>query len=39
SFYSERAIPYIIPIERSIDIDNEIDFILAELVMKKYGFE
>lgn len=39
SFCSERAIPYIIPIERSIDIDNEIDFILAEPVMKKYGFE
>ncbi len=39
SFYCSKIIPYMMPIERSIDIDNEIDFILAELVIKKYGFE
>jgi CMP-N-acetylneuraminic acid synthetase len=31
--------PYIMPIERSVDIDNEIDFMLAELLVKKYGLE
>jgi len=36
SFYCPKTVPYIMPLERSIDIDNEIDFILAELIMKKY---
>lgn len=35
SFYSSKTIPYIMPPERSIDIDNEIDFILAELLIKR----
>ena len=35
SFYCPRTTPYIMPPERSIDIDNEIDFMLAELVMQK----
>lgn len=37
SFYCNHTIPYIMPIKRSIDIDNEIDFMLAESVMQKYG--
>lgn len=36
-FYCNYIIPYIMPIERSIDIDNEIDFMLAELLVKKHG--
>jgi len=36
SFYSDETIPYIMPIERSIDIDNEIDFLLADILIKKY---
>lgn len=36
-FYCNYNIPYIMPIERSVDIDNELDFMLAELLMKKYG--
>ena len=38
-FYCNYNIPYIMPIERSVDIDNELDFMLAELLMKKYGLE
>jgi N-acylneuraminate cytidylyltransferase len=36
-FYCDYIIPYVMPIERSVDIDNEIDFMLAELLVKKYG--
>ena len=39
SFYCEKTIPFVMPAERSIDIDNEIDFMLAELLVKKYGLE
>ena len=39
SFYCSKTIPYIMPPERSVDIDNEIDFMLAELLMRKYGLE
>ena len=38
-FYCSKTIPYIMPIERSVDIDNEVDFMLAELLMKKHGLE
>jgi len=38
-FYCSKTIPYIMPIERSVDIDNEVDFMLAELFMKKHGLE
>lgn len=34
SFYSNKTLPYIMPPERSVDIDNEIDFMLAELIIK-----
>jgi len=36
SFYHSKTIPYTMPPERSIDIDNEIDFMLAELVTKRH---
>jgi N-acylneuraminate cytidylyltransferase len=39
SFYCNHITPLIMPIEISVDIDNEIDFMLAELLMKKYGLE
>jgi CMP-N,N'-diacetyllegionaminic acid synthase len=39
SFHSNHTIPYIMPIERSVDIDNEMDFLLAELLVKRYGLE
>ena len=39
SFYCNHTIPYIMPIKRSIDIDNEIDFMLAESVVQKYGVD
>jgi len=39
SFYCSKTIPYIMPPGRSVDIDNEIDFMLAELLMRKYGLE
>jgi CMP-N-acetylneuraminic acid synthetase len=35
SFYTVKTIPYIMPVERSIDIDEEIEFLLAELMMRK----
>lgn len=35
SFLGEYSIPYIMPIERSLDIDDEIDFLLAEVLVKK----
>ena len=35
SFFNEKTLPYIMPMERSIDIDNETDFELAETIMKE----
>jgi len=35
SFYCKYTIPYMMPFERSIDIDNEFDFMLAEFFMRK----
>ena len=34
-FYCDNIIPYIMPAERSIDIDEEIDFLIAEQLIKK----
>lgn len=34
SFFSSKILPYIMPKERSIDIDYEIDFKLAEFILK-----
>jgi len=35
SFYTNHSIPYIMPRERSIDIDDEFDFSMAEILLKK----
>ena len=34
SFFGEKTFSYIMPRERSIDIDNEIDFKLAKILLK-----
>ena len=34
-YYSNKTYPYIMPIEKSIDIDNETDFEIAEYLLKK----
>jgi len=35
SFYCDKTVPYVMPPERSVDIDNEEDFILAGILMRK----
>jgi CMP-N,N'-diacetyllegionaminic acid synthase len=35
SFQNEKTIAYLMPPERSVDIDTELDFIVAEFLMKK----
>jgi CMP-N,N'-diacetyllegionaminic acid synthase len=35
SFFNEKTLPYIMPMERSIDIDNDSDFEFAETIMRK----
>jgi CMP-N,N'-diacetyllegionaminic acid synthase len=35
NFFGERTLPYIMPEERSVDIDTEVDLILAEAIIKK----
>lgn len=37
SYYSHRTYPYLMPRERSVDIDSEWDFKLAEIIMLKMG--
>lgn len=32
--YYKETLPYVMPIERSIDIDNEVDFKLVEIIIK-----
>jgi len=39
TFNCKYTVPYIMPKEKSIDIDDEIDFMLAELLMEKLGWE
>ena len=39
SFFCSHTIPYIMPIEKSVDIDNNIDFMLAELRIKNIGLD
>lgn len=36
SFYSENTIPYIMPLEKSVDIDDEFDFMIAEFLMQRH---
>lgn len=35
SLFNKRSLPYLMPFERSVDIDNEFDFSLAEYLMRK----
>lgn len=35
SYYSDKTYPYIMPLERSIDIDSKLDFEFAEYLMKR----
>lgn len=35
SFYEGKVLPYLMPPERSIDIDTELDFKIAEVLMKE----
>jgi len=35
SFYTNKALPFIMPMERSVDIDEEFDFWLNEQILKK----
>lgn len=39
SFYCNKTIPYVMPPERSIDIDEKKDLIIAELLMKEMEYE
>ncbi|MBP2029961.1 CMP-N-acetylneuraminic acid synthetase [Methanohalophilus levihalophilus] len=34
-FYSGNVVPFIMPVDKSVDIDNEIDFKLAELLIQE----
>lgn len=34
--FKKRCFAYIMPQERSIDIDTELDFIIAEAILKRY---
>lgn len=35
TFYLDKTLPYLMPIERSVDIDTELDFKLAELILSE----
>ena len=36
-YYSDRTYPYVMPAERSVDIDDQHDFDLAEFLMGRLG--
>lgn len=38
TFYTPKTIAYVMPLERSIDIDTEFDFLLAEFLVSKLKF-
>ncbi len=38
TLWQEKTMLYVMPIERSIDIDNEIDFTFIEFLASKYGY-
>lgn len=35
NFYNKKVLPYIMPLEKSVNIDHKVDFDLAELLIKK----
>ncbi len=35
SMFGDKLVPYVMPLERSIDIDNELDFQIAELMLER----
>ena len=35
SYYSDKTFPYIMPYDRSVDIDNQVDFDFAEFLMSR----
>jgi len=37
TFYTPKTIAYIMPPEKSIDIDTKFDFLLAEFILQKKG--
>jgi CMP-N-acetylneuraminic acid synthetase len=37
SFYTKQTIPFILPRKRSIDIDDEFDFLVTEFLLNKLG--
>lgn len=39
SFFTSKTVPYIMPRERSVDIDDELDFKFAELLFKLRGIK
>ena len=34
SFYGKKTLPYVMPLEKSVNIDHKIDFELANLLMQ-----
>ena len=36
--YGTVSLPYVMPPERSVNIDEEVDFVIAEYFLKKRGY-